>query len=422
VSYAQKKRLQCDGVRWQPAPDCAGDENCNSEDGSCLAVLERCSGKAAGFLFCGADDQLLSCGEDLVTATVAESCSGECVETSEGPACSDPTCGDGKVQAGEACDDGNEDEEDECTSLCKSPSCGDGLLLSDEQCDDGNTTVGDGCEPDCTYSCADDADCTDYDSCNGEEVCDEALHSCVTGEAMDCSDSSACTDDTCDAIAGCLHTLVDGDGDGHAPDRLGSCGNDCDDGEPNTYAGAAELCDGLDNNCNGERDELAPTWYKDCDGDGFAAADATSIQQCDDPGTAPDCPQGSAAIWTSVAPTEGAVDCYDANAQVYPRTEEQNSSAFSSDAISGRSLAVDFDYNCDGTEERSLTWLEDDLPCVATQVPNLGWTCTGLPTWTTVVPPCGSSDWAVTCSGIVSSPFACDRADQVPYTLVQKCR
>ena len=39
---------------------------------------------------------------------------------------------------------------------------------------------------------------------------------------------------------------LDGDGDG-----LSSCGGDCDDVAPTTFPGAPELCDGLDNDCNG---------------------------------------------------------------------------------------------------------------------------------------------------------------------------
>jgi cysteine-rich repeat protein len=51
----------------------------------------------------------------------------------------DPACGDGVVQAGEECDDGNQIDTDTCLSTCQSATCGDGKLQEGvEQCDDGN--------------------------------------------------------------------------------------------------------------------------------------------------------------------------------------------------------------------------------------------------------------------------------------------
>ena len=47
--------------------------------------------------------------------------------------------------------------------------------------------------------------------------------------------------------------------------------DDCDDNDANSYPGAAEICDEVDNNCNGETDENptdGETFYLDEDGDG----------------------------------------------------------------------------------------------------------------------------------------------------------
>lgn len=61
--------------------------------------------------------------------------------------------------------------------------------------------------------------------------------------------------------AGAAPPVCDADGDGFA-NTSGRCkGNDCDDSNPDVFPGAVELCDGVDNNCDGQIDE-------GCDGDG----------------------------------------------------------------------------------------------------------------------------------------------------------
>jgi cysteine-rich repeat protein len=54
------------------------------------------------------------------------------------------------VDPGEACDDGDGDDSDECTARCALAACGDGVVwLGVEVCDDGNARAGDGCDADC---------------------------------------------------------------------------------------------------------------------------------------------------------------------------------------------------------------------------------------------------------------------------------
>jgi cysteine-rich repeat protein len=68
--------------------------------------------------------------------------------------CADPACaaacpavcGNGVVEAGEACDDGNLAEGDGCDPRCQVTACGDGVVSAGELCDDGNLVDGDGCE------------------------------------------------------------------------------------------------------------------------------------------------------------------------------------------------------------------------------------------------------------------------------------
>lgn len=61
-----------------------------------------------------------------------------------------PDCGDGEVQLGEECDDGNIKKADGCSPKCElEPVCGDAVIEGTEECDDGNTRDGDGCNAMC---------------------------------------------------------------------------------------------------------------------------------------------------------------------------------------------------------------------------------------------------------------------------------
>jgi cysteine-rich repeat protein len=61
-----------------------------------------------------------------------------------------PACGNGVLEAGEECDDGNLDDFDGCTTQCiLCGVCGDGIIGMSEECDDGNRVDGDGCSSNC---------------------------------------------------------------------------------------------------------------------------------------------------------------------------------------------------------------------------------------------------------------------------------
>ena len=62
-------------------------------------------------------------------------------------------------------------------------------------------------------------------------------------------------------------------------------GIDCDDNDPATGPGTAEVCDGRDNDCDEEIDEgvMNQTWFRDTDGDGFGSAVGGSFVGCSAP-------------------------------------------------------------------------------------------------------------------------------------------
>ena len=47
--------------------------------------------------------------------------------------------------------------------------------------------------------------CSNNDACDGLEVCNPGPGSASRGTAPNCNDSNACTDDSCDALLGCVN-------------------------------------------------------------------------------------------------------------------------------------------------------------------------------------------------------------------------
>lgn len=90
---------------------------------------------------------------------------------------------------------------------------------------------------------------------------------CLVVDPIDCDDNDPCTTDACDADTGlCSYddaTLdLDGDGfraprDGFLPGEPDSCGSDCNDASELAFPGNTEVCDGVDNDCNGVVDDGA---------------------------------------------------------------------------------------------------------------------------------------------------------------------
>lgn len=62
-------------------------------------------------------------------------------------------CGNGVLDPGEECDDGNAVNTDSCKTDCTFAICGDGYVcVGLEECDDGNAVDDDGCSNTCTVN------------------------------------------------------------------------------------------------------------------------------------------------------------------------------------------------------------------------------------------------------------------------------
>lgn len=228
--------------------------------------------------------------------------------------CQDESCGNGQRDPGEQCDDGNDNNSDDCVILssteCRDAECGDGIIHDEEsgteECDDAGDS--EECNEDCTLSVCGDGktnraaseDCDDGEQsprCNEDcsfARCGDDIENSAANEACDDGgvDTAACNKDC--TVADC--------GDGY---RNAQAGEECDPGVPTSFCNEqcklTECGDGvtdLGEDC--DTDGQSGTCNFDCTtamcGDGvvnssflvepFSGADPTSTEQCDpDTGT-----------------------------------------------------------------------------------------------------------------------------------------
>ncbi|MFH1465390.1 MAG: putative metal-binding motif-containing protein [Pseudomonadota bacterium] len=225
----------------------------------------------------------------------------------------------------------------------------DGYAVVDGDCDDHNDTIHpgadercDGVDDDCDGA-VDEEDAVDAatfcpdrdgdgwgDPATTTRACAPAAGQVVAALALDCDDADAGVfpgaDEHCDGVdedcdgavdegavnTATFYTDADGDGFGDAAAPVLACAvgagqsaeaGDCDDADPGVSPASAELCNGLDDDCDGSTDEDdatdAPAWYADGDGDGYGD-DADPVYACAAPAgrqaTGGDCDDGDPAV------------------------------------------------------------------------------------------------------------------------------
>ncbi|MBZ5711117.1 DUF4215 domain-containing protein [Nannocystis pusilla] len=233
-------------------------------------MLARSSLVALAFLSAG-------CLKDLTQVEMASD--GTSSAPTDTTATSDPTsttdatpvCGDGDLNPGEQCDDGNDVAGDGCENNCTTTpgkKCGDGTKDPDEDCDDGNNIDGDGCEANCRLPVT--MECGDGELNPGEQ-CDDGNTMSGDGCESNCTNTPKCGD----GIQGPGEQCDDGNTDDDDA-CLSSCvPASCGDGI--VWAGM-EMCDeaamnGTYGHCNTE-----------CSGPGENCGDGTrnGPEECDD--------------------------------------------------------------------------------------------------------------------------------------------
>lgn len=191
--------------------------------------------------------------------------------------------GDNAAETGGA--EGTCREESSCCKVCDetagSKACGDTCISGDTTC---RTSGGCACDFADTCEAADDGG-GEHDSDGSETGADSAVRDADDdGYAVsdgDCDDGASTVhpganevcnggDDDCDGVVDedvllTFYRDKDGDGFGDLDDAITSCepprgyvqnGDDCDDGQANSFPGNAEACgDELDNDCDGRIDE-----------------------------------------------------------------------------------------------------------------------------------------------------------------------
>lgn len=308
---------------------CATDAEC--DDGVFCNGMPMCrpgavEANARGCVL-GAPGVMLPCSVTETCDEATRSCAAACDADGDGSdaaSCGGDDCDDGDAAVfpgnSEVCDATGRDEDCNPTTLGPDGD-GDGFL-STACC---NTQTGG------ALHCGDDCN----DTAGGANVHAGAPESC-NGADDDCNGATdegvqtACYADADDdgyAVLGTAATLRCVCGAGYTAIAPVS-GADCDDTSAPVHPGVLEVCNTLDDDCNGVVDEgVTTTYYPDGDGDGFAVLSG-AVQAC--------------AVPIGYLVSASPEDCNDSRTTIYPGAPEI----------------------CDGQDSNCMFGLADELGCI----------------------------------------------------------
>ncbi|OGH86196.1 MAG: hypothetical protein A2294_03295 [Candidatus Magasanikbacteria bacterium RIFOXYB2_FULL_38_10] len=257
------------------------DTNCNGED-------ENCDGTADE----GYQAPTTACGTGVCASTGLMTCvNGGLVDTClPGPA---------GVEACNGLDDNCNDLIDEEGALgCQTYYADwdqDSYGTSDSRC---------WCAPSFIYTAANSLDCNDMNA---------AIHPGATEVCNGLDDD--CNNEVDEDVLSIFFEDSDSDTYGNRSMWLMACSvpqgyvtddADCDDTRSNVHPGAAETCDGLDNDCDTETDEgVQSLFYRDADGDNYGNVSITA-----------------SACATPTGFVNNSTDCNDESAAIHPGATE----------------------------------------------------------------------------------------------------